>query len=263
MRANPRILRSLLAASIAALVPALVAQTAPVRDLLATPRQRIEAADYRVSGHLVWVQTSGERINFPIAIKAHWFPGVLRVLAEIGQPPTAPRDMRENVLLEMRPNGENTIRIAEPGDTAARIVPFERWDVHVLAPGLAYEDLLEQQYFWPGQASEGKAKFGARDCEVVRSTPGPTDKTHYAEVKTWFDPSIGFPVYVEKTVKDTRAVKEFTYFGLRHDQGMWSAHQIEVKTRGQAGSTLLIIDRGSAKAKLGIADFNPAQLTRF
>ncbi len=58
-------------------------------------------------------------------------------------------------------------------------------------------------------------------------------------------------------------MKEFTYFGLRHDEGMWSAHQIEVKTRGQAGSTLLIIDRGSAKANLSIADFNPAQLTRF
>jgi hypothetical protein len=58
-------------------------------------------------------------------------------------------------------------------------------------------------------------------------------------------------------------VKEFTSFGLHHDEGMWSAHQIEVRTRGQAGFTLLIIDRGSAKAKLGIADFNPAQLTRF
>ncbi len=44
---------------------------------------------------------------------------------------------------------------------------------------------------------------------------------------------------------------------------MWSAHQIEVKTRGQAGSTLLIIDRGSARANLTIADFNPAQLTHF
>jgi len=85
----------------------------------------------------------------------------------------------------------------------------------------------------------------------------------WQEVKTWIDPSIGFPVYAEKTVKETGAVKEFTYFGLRHDEGAWSAHQIEVKTRGQAGSTLLIIDRGRAKANLSIADFNPAQLTRF
>jgi hypothetical protein len=50
---------------------------------------------------------------------------------------------------------------------------------------------------------------------------------------------------------------------MRHDQGTWSARQIEVKTRGQAGSTLLIIDRGSARANLTIADFSPAQLTHF
>ena len=70
-------------------------------------------------------------------------------------------------------------------------------------------------------------------------------------------------MYVEKTVEETGAVKEFTYFGIRHDEGIWSAHQIEVKTRGQQGSTMLIIDRGSAKANLTINDFSPSQLTRF
>ncbi len=58
-------------------------------------------------------------------------------------------------------------------------------------------------------------------------------------------------------------MKEFTYFGIRHEQGVWSAHQIEVKVRGQSGSTLLIIDRGSVKANLTLADFTPAQLTKF
>jgi hypothetical protein len=58
-------------------------------------------------------------------------------------------------------------------------------------------------------------------------------------------------------------VKEFTYFGLRHEGGVWSADQVEVKTRGQAGSTLLIVDRGSAKANLSLADFGPEQLTHF
>jgi hypothetical protein len=95
------------------------------------------------------------------------------------------------------------------------------------------------------------------------STPGAADRTHYSEVKSWIDPTIGFPVYTEKTVKETGAVKQFTSYGLRREQGQWSAHQIEVKTRGRAGSTLLIIDRGSARAKLTIADFSPAQLTRF
>ena len=58
-------------------------------------------------------------------------------------------------------------------------------------------------------------------------------------------------------------MKEFTNYGIRHDGGVWSAHQLEVKIRGQGGSTLLIIDRGSAKAKLGLGDFSPEQLTHF
>ncbi len=58
-------------------------------------------------------------------------------------------------------------------------------------------------------------------------------------------------------------MKEFTYFGLRQNGGVWSASQVEVKIRGQAGSTLLIIDRGSTKANLGLGDFSPEQLTRF
>jgi hypothetical protein len=97
----------------------------------------------------------------------------------------------------------------------------------------------------------------------LKSTPGAADRTHYAGIKTWLDHSIGFPVYVEKTLKGTGAVKEFTYFGLRHDGGVWSANQVEAKTRGQAGSTLLILDRGSAKANLGLGEFSPEQLTRF
>ncbi len=256
-------MRSLRFAWVAALAPVLCAQAANVNDLLATPRKQIEAADFRATGHLVAIDAAGKRVSFPITLKGRWFPGVLRVRVDLGQPPSVRQEMREHLLLEMRPNGENTIRIADPSDTAARILPFEKWSVHPLGPAFNYEDFLEQEYFWPGQSSTGKAKFGARDCDVVKSTPGAGNKTHYAEVKTWIDRSIGFPVYAEKTAKETGAIKEFTSFGLRHEQGQWSAHQIEAKTRGQAGSTLLIIDRGSAKANLTIADFSPEQLTKF
>jgi hypothetical protein len=58
-------------------------------------------------------------------------------------------------------------------------------------------------------------------------------------------------------------VKEFTSYGVRQEEGHWFAHQIEVTTRGQQGSTLLIFDRGSVKAKLTVADFTPAALTHF
>jgi hypothetical protein len=58
-------------------------------------------------------------------------------------------------------------------------------------------------------------------------------------------------------------VKEFTYFGLRQNSGVWSASQIEVKIRGHAGSTLLVVDRGSPKAHLVLADFSAERLTNF
>ena len=149
-----------------------------------------------------------------------------------------------------------------PGDKSPAVLPFDKWSEGPLGPDFSYEDLLEQQYFWPGQASAGdqirRARLRRRQ-EHARAA----DRTHYAQVKTWLDPTIGFPVYVEKTVKESGAVKEFTYYGIRHEEGVWSAHQIEVKVRGQSGSTLLILDRGSAKANLTLADFNPAQLTHF
>jgi hypothetical protein len=248
---------------IAALVPVLYAQTANVNDLFATARKQIENADFRVTGHLVAIDASGARVNYPVTIKTHWFPGMLRMFVDLGQPSSTHTDLREHILLEMVSGGVSTIQIAHPGEASAHILPFEKWSTHPLGPGFNYEDLLEQQYFWPGQTSEGQAKFGARDCDVIKSTPGPADRTHYAQVKTWIDPSIGFPVYVEKTVKETGAVKEFTSYGVRQEEGHWFAHQIEVTTRGQQGSTLLIFERGSAKAKLTVADFSPASLTRF
>ena len=248
---------------VAAVVPSLWAQTANINDLFAITRKQIQNSDFRVSGHLIAIDPSGERVSYPITIKTHWFPGELRMFVDLGQPSGTRREMRQHILLVMRANGGSEIRIADPGDASARLLPFEKWNDDLLGPGFNYEDFLEQQYFWPGQTSEGMAKFGARDCDVIKSTPGAEFQTHYAEVKTWVDPTIGFPVYAEKTLKHSGLVKEFTSYGVRQEEGHWFAHQVEVKARGQAGSTLLIFDRGSAKAKLTSADFSPAALTHF
>ena len=260
-------MRPLWAALATTLLLAIPASAADAHAVLATPRQRVETADFRASGHLVRVDASGARRSYGITIKAHWFPGVLRALVEIAPPQNGRAkpgsDARARILLEMRPSGQNTILIAHPGDKAPAALPFDKWSDGPLGNGFSYEDFLEQQYFWPGQALLEETKFGARDCDVLKSTPGAADRTHYAGIKTWLDHSIGFPVYVEKTLKGTGAVKEFTYFGLRHEGGVWSANQVEAKTRGQAGSTLLILDRGSAKANLGLGDFSPEQFTRF
>jgi hypothetical protein len=244
---------------LATLFWAIPANATDARAVLAAPRQRVQSADFRASGHLVRVDASGNRISFPITIKAHWFPGVLRVLVDI----SSPADARAHILLEMRPSGQNVIQIAHPGDKAPATMPFDKWSDGPLGAGFSYEDFLEPQYFWANQSALEETKYGARDCDVVKSTPAATDRTHYAGIETWLDHGIGFPVYVEKTLKGTGAVKEFTYIGLRHDGGVWSASQVEVKTHGRAGSTLLIIDRGSPKANLGLGDFSPEQLTRF
>jgi hypothetical protein len=246
----------------------MAAQDTDAHTVLAAQRQRIQTADYRASGHLIWVQANGIRISYPITIKAHWFPGVLRVMLEIGTGSKMSADssfsshIPVHILLEMRPGGKSAILIAHPGDKEPIALPFEKWSEGPFGPEFSYEDFLEAQYFWTEQTALGEKKFGARDCEVVKSTPGAADKTHYADVTTWIDRGIGFPVYVEKTLQGG-TVKEFTYYGLRQERGLWSAHQVEAKIRGQAGSTLLIIDRGTPKANLSLKDFSPAQLTHF
>ena len=228
-------------------------------SVLAVARRQVESADYRMHGQLVRVDANGTRTTDHVRIKARWFPGILREQIEVTSPPAA----RLRLLLEMRPGGTSTIWIARPGDKAPAVLPFAKWSQGPLGPAFSYEDFLEEQYFWAGQKDLGVTKFGVRNCDELRSTPGVADKTHFAAVKSCLDPQSGFPLYVEKTLKGAGTVKEFTYFGLRQTRGVWWAHQVEAKIRGRAGSTLLIIDRGTPEAHLSLQDFNLARLTHF
>ena len=102
-----------LAATLAASVLCpILARSADLHALLAAPRQRVQTADYRATGRLVRVDANGARTSYGITVKAHWFPGVLRVELEIA----SPADARAHILFEMRPSGQNIIRIAHPGD---------------------------------------------------------------------------------------------------------------------------------------------------
>ena len=245
----------------------LAAHAANVEKVLAVPLKRMETADYRAVGQLVHVDEQGKRTSYPIRLKVHWFPGVLRILGEID----APGAERTHMLLETRLSGQSTIEIAHPGDKVPIVLPFDQWGngpVKSLGSGFSYEDFLESEYFWTNQSVTENVKFGARNCDILSSEPAPPERTHYAKVKSWLDHSIGYPVYVEKILKETGTIKNFTYFGLRQNSGVWSASQVEEKTRGQNGaqqngSTLLVIERGSTKANLDLKDFNPEQLTRF
>jgi hypothetical protein len=246
---------------------ATTAHAADARAVIAIARQRIEAADSRATGRLVRVDASGNRISNAFTIKAHWFPGVLRVLLEIVPSRTpagnARQDARVSILLEMRPNGQNTIRVFRPHESAPASLPFDKWSESVFGSDFNYEDFLQPEYYWQGQTILKSARFGARDCDVLKSTAGASDRSHYVEVQTWLDHTIGYPIYVEKTLKDAAIVKEFTYFGLSQSGGVWSARQVEVKIHGRPGSTLLIIERGSTRANLTIRDFSPEQISQF
>jgi len=255
-------------ASVVAAAMLLIATTAHAADagaVLAVARQRIETADFRATGRLVRVDASGNRISNAITIKAHWFPGVLRALVEIvpPRPPAGNDAARVSTLLEMRPNGQSTIRIFRPHESAPASLPFGKWSESVFGSDFNYEDFLQPEYYWQGQTLLKSAKFGARDCDVLKSTPGALDHSPYAEVETWLDHTIGYPIYVEKTLKAGGIVKEFTYLGLSQSGGVWSARQVVVKIHGRPGSTLLIIERGSTKANLSIRDFNPEQISHF
>ncbi len=273
-------------ASVVAAATLLVATTATAADgpaLVAVARQRIETADFRATGRLVRVDASGKRVSNAITIKAHWFPGVLRALVEIIPPRTqaghaspsesqdvshdasrdANYDARVSILLEMRPNGQNTIRILRPHESAPSSLPFDKWGESVFGSDFNYEDFLQPEYYWQDQTVLKSARFGARDCDVLKSSPGAMDHSHYAEVQTWLDHTIGYPIYVEKTLKARGIMKEFTYLGLTQSGGVWSARQVEVKMHGRPGSTLLIVERGSTKANLSIRDFSPEKISRF
>lgn len=240
------------------------AHAADARAVVAVARQRMEAADYRATGRLVNVDANGNRISNAITIEARWFPGVLRTLVEIVPPAEKAHQVaRISILLETRPDDRNTIRIFHPHQSAPTSLPFDEWAEGVMGGVFSYEDFLEPEFFWPGQVILKTALFGARECNVLKSTPGASDRTHYAEVQTWLDQAIDYPVYSEKTLKAGGIVKEFTSFDLRKSEGVWSATQVEAKTRGRAGSTFLIVERGSAKANLTLKDFSSDQISHF
>ncbi len=246
-----------------ALLICALANATDVQTVIAAPRRRIETADYRATGHLIRVDAAGKRTSYALSVKGHWFPGVLRTLVEITPSSRTSQYQPVRILLEMHPGGQSMIRIAHPKDSALSVVAFDKWGEDLFGSAFSYEDFLEPQYYWQGQSVVKSVKFGNRDCDVLKSTPGAMDRTHYTQIETWLDHTIGFPIYAEKTLKDGQTIKEFTYLGLRQNGGVWSANQVGVKMRGQSGSSLLIIDRGSTKANLSLKDFSPEQIGHF
>src|SRR5271156_3522592 len=226
-----------------------------LETVLTGSRQRIEKLDYRVTGRLTRIDGNGKRTNYKFAAKAHWFPDGLRMLCEISGPASA----KTSLLLHMSVSGHLTIEAVLPGEKAASVLPFERWNDPLVGTDFSYEDMVESQFFWKNQALLAPEKYGARDCFVLKSMPGPQDRTHYDSVTSWIDRGILYPVHVVKTLRGTEQQKEFIYYGLRQVGGLWSASQVEAKLQGKPGSSILAIEFGSGKANLGRKDFDISQ----
>jgi Outer membrane lipoprotein-sorting protein len=227
------------------------AANSDLETVLTASRQRIEKLDYRVTGRLTRVEGDGKRTNYKLVAKAHWFSDGLRVLCEI----SGPGSEKTILLLHMTVTGHLTIEAMLPGEKAASVLPFERWNDSLVGTDFSYEDMVESQFFWKNQELLAPEKYGARDCFVLKSMPGPQDRTYYDSVTSWIDRSILFPVHEVKTLRGKKQQKEFIYYGLRQVSGVWSAAQVEAKLQGKTGSSILAIERGSAKANLGPKDF--------
>jgi Outer membrane lipoprotein-sorting protein len=230
----------------------LLAANPDLETVLNGSRQRIEKLDYRVTGRLTRVEENGKRTSYKFAAKVHWFPDGLRVLSEI----SGPGSEKTSLLLHMTVNGHMTIEAILPGEKAASVLPFERWNDALAGTDFSFEDMAENQFFWKHQELLAPEKYGARDCFVLKSASSPQDRTNYDSVTSWIDRNIMFPVHELKTTRGTRQQKEFIYYGLRQVDGVWSATQVEAKLPGKPGSSILVIERGSAKANLARKDFD-------
>jgi hypothetical protein len=235
--------------------PRVLAANSDLETVLNGSRQRIEKLDYRLSGRLTRIEGNGKRTNYKFAAKAHWFPDGLRLLCEI----SGPGSEKTSLLLHMSAGGRVTIEAILPGQKTASALPFERWNDALVGTDFSYEDMVENQFFWKNQELLAPEKYGARDCFVLKSKPGAEEQTHYDSVTTWIDRNILFPVHAVKTLRGTGQQKEFIYYGLRQEGGAWSASQVEAKVQGKPGSSILVVEGGSAKANLGRKDFDLGQ----
>src|ERR1700731_1351719 len=228
-----------------------------LETVLTGSRQRIEKLDYRATGRLTRVEGNGKRTSYKFVGKARWFPDGLRLLCEI----SGPGSEKTTLLLHVSVSGHVTIETVLPGEKAASVLPFEHWNESLVGTDFSYEDMIESQFFWKNQKLLAPEKYGARDCFVLKSMPGPQDRTHYDSVTSWIDRTILYPVHVLKTLRGRGQQKEFIYYGLRQVGGVWSATQVEAKVQGKPGSSILAIEGGSGKANLGSRDFDLSQFS--
>ena len=200
-------------------------------------RTRIRNSDFRATGRLVRVN-GASRVTTKFSLKGHWFPDGLRLLYEFDKAGGTP----QRVLLHMDEHGRVTIQGAEPG--GLEVPP---------------EDLVEGQFFWPAQSVGATETIGPRTCTQLKSVPAGAAESRYAAVVSCVDASTGWPLKVEKSLRAGTGEQVVSYGGLRQSNGVWIATEIRMQAPGSALSTLLLIDHGTARARLEMKDFDLKQ----
>jgi hypothetical protein len=232
--------------------PAASPSSAPagsLKAILAQAQERVEKSDVRASGRLVEIAANGTRTNSTLALASHSFPDGLRTLVTV----TAPDHTSTRYLLAQNAEWHTTIEAAGKGAPAR--LPVERWGEGVAGTVFYPEDFADGQFFWAKQTVLPPAKYGARECYVLKSEPGPGQPTVYASVTTWLDQKTGAPVYVEAVPKNGGGTKQFVFYGIEQIGGIWLSRQVEAKQSGKPGSSMMLIEHGSDHAHLQKKDF--------
>jgi hypothetical protein len=238
----------------------LAAAPAPAQTVgaaVAAQQHRVLSVDARVSGRLVLVDGAGKRTSVKFAVKTHGFPDGVRLLQQL----ETPQPVR--LLMRLEPSGRVTARLAHK-DSAGKWVPDgtpARLTDPVAGSGFTLEDLMDAQFFWKEQTLVGQGPCGPRQCATLKSVPSVADHSQYASVTSSFDEKTGALVHVIKAVRGSGAVKDITLSNFHVSHGVTAAAQIELKVAGAPGSSLFIIDHGTAKANLTRADFDLGSAT--
>lgn len=210
-------------------------------------------ADFKTNGRLVRVDGAGQRITYHLGLKGKCFGLTMKVLCEV----TAPVSSSQRLLIESSLKGSNGMRFLRTLNGKSEVLSSDHGGDAFLGSHLCYEDLAETHLSWQKQTLVGIEKYGGRNCYIIRSEPGSGESLLYRSVTSWIDRDLFVPVYVEKIIQGSGSTKEFLYSGIRESHGFWAARQIEIRIKGEAPATLLIMTQGTGKANLSDREFDP------
>ena len=247
MRINHR-----MSLALAAALSTATAAAQSVATVLQAQQHRVESVDARASGRLVMVDAAGKRTSYKFTLKMQGFPDGVRLLEEVDTPQPV------RLLVRLEPTGRVIAHVAHKdaaGKWQAQAAPAQLSEP-LAGTGFVLEDLVDDQFFWKDQSLVGRAACGSRQCVTLQSQPGSSDHTQYSKVVSSADEKTNALIHVVKTVRGSGVVKDIAYSALRESHGVSSATQMELKMAGRPGSTLVIVDRGTAKANLTLRDFD-------